>query len=92
MRERQQTPQSLRRQKSNLLPGLFVDFHAYRDISRVNLPSQPKIFPSMALKDSYKSCEFENKHMLPFVDILYLDPKDNGYFVSILLNYEAEMV
>jgi len=39
-----------------------------------------QIFSSMVLKDMYEPCEFENKHVLPFVDILYVDAYDSGDF------------
>jgi hypothetical protein len=44
------------------------------------------------LKGLHELCEFENEHLPPFVDILYVDLKDGGYLASILLEYKAEQI
>jgi hypothetical protein len=44
------------------------------------------------LKGLHELCEFENEHLLPFIDILYVDLKDGGYLASVLLEYESELV
>jgi hypothetical protein len=51
-----------------------------------------RIFSSAALKSLHEPCEFENERLLPFVDILYVDLKDCGYFASVLLEYKAELI
>jgi len=40
----------------------------------------------------HEPCEFENEHLLPFIDILYVDLKDGGYLASVLLKYKAELI
>ncbi|HEU0185416.1 MAG TPA: hypothetical protein VFS27_08880 [Blastocatellia bacterium] len=82
------TPHNTRRQLSPQRPAR--DFFESEPEGAVTLIKFR--FSSAALKGLYELCEFENEHLPPFVDILYIDLKDGGPLVSVLLEYKAELI